>query len=381
MIILAIETSCDDTGVAVVEKEKGRVKVLGSALSSQTEIHKKWGGVYPTEAKREHQKNLIPVMKKALKKASLLEKGITSNSKEIGKILSRESFLLKETENFLKKNKIKKIDAVAVTTGPGLEPCLWVGVNFAKALSLCLDVPLIPINHIKAHLFFFLFEKEKIKFPAVALVASGGHTELVLANSFSSFELIGKTRDDAAGECFDKAARILGLGYPGGPAIARQAELWKSEIQNPKFEINLPRPMMYSKNYDFSFSGLKTAVLYDFLSRNERTKKSKKYKAEMAKEIEEAITDVLVFKLKKAVKEYRAKTIILGGGVTANKTLQKKVKKMEKEFPGIEVLLPSIRLATDNAEIVGAAAALEKPAKDSQKIEANANIKIYDKMR
>ncbi len=380
MIILSIETSCDDTGVAVVEKRGKKLKRVASVVSSQDEIHKKWGGVYPFEAKREHQKNIIPSLLIVLKKANLLEKGSMTEPKDLEEILSREKDLLKDVRLFFQKNKIKKIDAIAVTVGPGLEPCLWVGVNFARALSAYLNTPIIPVNHIKGHLLFFLFEREKIKFPAIALVASGGHTEIVLAKSMSSFSLIGKTRDDAAGECFDKAARVLGLPYPGGPAISNLVIEKEKENFKPIYNIKLPRPMKNRSGYDFSFSGLKTAVLYDFLSRNKKEQKDERYIYEMAKETEEAITDVLIFKFKKAIKEYGAKTAILGGGVTANKKLQKKVKELEKELPKTEFIYPERSLSTDNAEMIGAAASIDKTRKKYNEVVADSNLKIYGKI-
>lgn len=377
MIILSIETSCDDTAVAVLEKKKGQIKTLASVVSSQDKIHQKWGGIYPSKAKREHQKNLVPALKKTLKEANLLEKGKTSAPPSLKEVLYREKTLLETLEDFFFKHKVsKKIDALAVTIGPGLEPCLWVGINFARSLSLSLDIPIIPVNHVKAHLFSSLLENKNIDFPAVGLVVSGGHTELVLLKSFSSLKLIGKTRDDAAGECFDKTARILGLGYPGGPEISAKAK--KFTTKNSNLQIALPRPMINSKNYDFSFSGLKTAVLYDFLSRDKKTRENKDYIAEMSKEIEEAITTVLSLKLKKAAKNYEAKTIILGGGVTANKTLREKVERIKKDLDNLKIFIPPVNLSTDNAEIIGATAFLKKTQKPTKDLSAKANLKIYD---
>jgi N6-L-threonylcarbamoyladenine synthase len=262
MYILSIETSCDDTGVALLKKENEKIKTIASVVSSQDEVHKKWGGVYPSEAKREHQKNLIPALRGVLEKSNFLEKGETPEHPEIENILWRETVLLNNLKSFLKKYRIKKIDAIAVTVGPGLDPCLWVGVNFARAFSVCLDIPIIPVNHIKAHISFFLFSNKNISFPAVALIASGGHTELVLMKDINSYEVLGKTRDDAAGECFDKSARVLGLGYPGGPALSKEAVSVGSNRQQllDKFKVDLPQPMKHSNDYDFSFSGLKTAV-------------------------------------------------------------------------------------------------------------------------
>ncbi len=376
MIILAIETSCDDTGVALVKKdEKGNISLLSGALSSQDEIHRKWGGVYPSEAKRAHQKNLVPTLEEALKKADFIDGKGSEMPKKAMSFLEREEELAENLSSFLRKSRPKKIDAVAVTIGPGLEPCLYAGVNFAKALAASLEVPLIPVNHIKAHILSFLFEKREVSFPAVALVASGGHTELVLMKFLKSYNLLGKTRDDAAGECLDKTARVLGLGYPGGPAIAKKAA--KLSTPTTRFSISLPRPMLYSKNYDFSFSGLKTAVLYDFLSRKKETQKSEDYITAMAREIEEAVTDVLVFKLKKALTDTNAKTAILGGGVTANKTLQQKAEKLVSSFPGTELIIPSPRLSTDNAEMIGAAATVEKKKTNYVTIVPNANLTVY----
>lgn len=373
--ILSIETSCDDTGISIIRKTNEGVSKVSSALASQDEVHQKWGGVYPSEAKREHQKNLIPVLKKALKEANLLEEGSLSEPVELESIFQKETVLLDDIRDFFKKYKIKNINAIAVTVGPGLEPCLWVGINFAKALSLYLNLPIIPVNHIKAHILFFLLDNKDIDFPAVALVVSGGHTELILVNSLFSYDLIGRTRDDAAGECFDKTARILGLGYPGGPIISEKSKEFGN--REKRFNISLPRPMMHTKDFDFSFSGLKTAVLYDFKSRDEETKKSEDYILEMSREIEEAITDVLVFKLKRASEEYGVQTIIIGGGVTANKRLQEKVRDIQRDFSQIDILIPPPSLSTDNADMIGAASTIEDKRESYKTIKAEANLKVY----
>ena len=338
MIILAIETSCDDTCVAVIKasgKKKPRFKILSNIISSQVEIHKKYGGVYPILAKREHQKNLPVVLEKALKKA-----------------------------------KKPKIDLIAVTVGPGLEPCLWVGVNFAKNLAQDWNLPIVPVNHIEAHILVnFQFSPavsgiQKI-FPAVCLVVSGGHTQLILMKDFGKYKILGETRDDAAGECFDKIARILGLGYPGGPAIAAAA----AKITNYKLQITnkLPRPMINQKNYDFSFSGLKTAVLYGY--KNQPIK-------EMCKEVQQAIIDVLIKKTIKATKDFGAKTIILGGGVAANNELRKQfIENCKLKIENCRFLVPAKNLCTDNAVMTAIAGYFGKP-KNWRKIKANANIKL-----
>ncbi|MCK4453853.1 tRNA (adenosine(37)-N6)-threonylcarbamoyltransferase complex transferase subunit TsaD [Candidatus Parcubacteria bacterium] len=371
MIILAIETSCDDTCISIlkfkVQSSKLKattqnlklkeIKILSNIVSSQVEIHKKYGGVYPTMAKREHQKNLLPVLKKAFKKAGI--------------------------KNFIKP----KIDFIAATKGPGLEPCLWTGVNFTKALAHLWNLKIIPVNHIEAHILanwlspvssnfqFSIFNFQKY-LPAICLVVSGGHTQLILMRDFGKYKILGETRDDAAGECFDKTARILGLGYPGGPAIAAEA----AKIKNLKLKIknfSLPRPMIYSKDYDFSFSGLKTAVLYDFKKQNSKTRKSKKYVQAMSVEIQQAVIDVLIKKTIKAAKDYKVKTIILGGGVVANEELRKQFgEKIKKELSNIQYLTPNIQFCTDNAAMIALTAYFHnKEAKDWKNIKVNANLR------
>ena len=387
MKILAIETSCDDTCVAVIEAKKGkspRFNILSNIISSQIEIHKQYGGVYPSMAKREHQRNLVPVLKKAIK-ATNKEKKATTNeetkkNKTIETILEREEVLLKELKIFLKKYQKTDIDAIAVTNGPGLDPCLWVGVNLAKALSYFWDIPIVPVNHIEAHILvnWLLLEKNIKKFPAICLVVSGGHTQLILMEEIGKYKILGETRDDAAGECFDKTAKILGLDYPGGPIISAMAT--ESRKEQRKIGIKLPRPMLNQKNYDFSFSGLKTAVLYSFKSTSKSTRTSKKYIIEMCSEIQQAIIDVLVAKTIRASKEYNAKTIILGGGVASNKELRKQLgKAIKQQLPKTNYLKPTIKLCSDNAVMVGVAGYfrfLKGKTKIWKRIEAKPNLRI-----
>ncbi len=363
MIILAIETSCDDTGVAVVEatisKKSGGIpqfNILVDVVSSQVKIHEKYGGVYPFLAKREHQKNLPHVFESAMRQA-----------------------------------KNAKIDAIAVTAGPGLEPCLWQGINFANDLAQKQKKPLIAVNHIEAHIlanFFPIQETEKI-FPAVCLVVSGGHTQLILIKAIGKYEILGETRDDAAGECFDKTARILGLGYPGGPIISEKAKEFQS--LGRKSEIKLPRPMIATKDYDFSFSGLKTAVLYlvKQLKKNKNLpsakpcfsaeKLTKKIISEICFEIQQSAIDVLLKKTLKAAKDYRVKSVFLAGGVSANTELRKQLKaKVEKEILNAKFFVPDLKYCTDNAAMVGIAAFLrmQKQKKRWKTIAANANLRI-----
>src|SRR3989338_302283 len=414
MKILGIETSCDETSVAVIEG-KGKLEnpsfeILSNIVLSQIKIHKKWGGVVPMVAKREHSKNLINILEKSLRKSSflisksefLISKQIqNSKLRIINKILEREPELLERFLKFIPTIKPPKIDAIAVTVGPGLEPALWVGINFAKALAFVGNKPIVAVNHMEGHVVASLLattshkvESKKLKvveFPAIALLVSGGHTELVLIKKWGDYKIIGETRDDAAGECFDKAARMLELPYPGGPQIAKQAENFKKypltfrmggwtrrEMEKEAFNINLPRPMIDSKDYDFSFSGLKTAVLYMLRDMKERHINIGDFTPMICNEIQQAIVDVLIAKTIKAAKEFGAKSIILGGGVAANKELRAQIKKavvMSRrdldigDIRTVVLYLPSAKLTTDNAAMIGAAGYLRAVNKDFAKPE------------
>ncbi len=388
MRLLGIDTSCDDTGISILETKNNGFNILSNIVSSQVKLHAKYGGVYPSLAKREHQKNLVPVLTKVLLKARLITKSkcqnsnVKSNPKSkyqiLKQILEREEILRPKVIQFLKKYQKLTIDAIAVTIGPGLEPCLWQGVNFAKALSYFWDIPIIPVNHIEAHLlanFLPNISKDFQKmFPAIGLVVSGGHTELILIKKIGDYKIIGETLDDAAGECFDKTARILGLGYPGGPAIAAEA----AKFSNTKEKIALPRPMINSKNYDFSFSGLKTAVLYNYKQQSPKTKKSKSYIRAMANEIQQSIIDVLIKKTLKAAQEFNAKTIILGGGVAANEELRKQFKhKLISTESKLNFMVPPKNLCTDNGAMIAVTGLFHlNNTKKWQNIEVNSNLKI-----
>lgn len=388
MIILAIETSCDDTCISIIKRQSSKKKknqinfsdfeILSDCVFSQAEIHSQYGGVFPAVAKREHQKALIPLLIKTLKNSKLLKenKGGVDNKKilKAQKILERNPEIFKELKGFLKKYSVPEINEIAVTVGPGLEPCLYTGVNLAKVLSFYWNIPVSGINHIEAHILSsWLSPIEKIEFPAVALVVSGGNTQIILIESIGKYKLIGETRDDAAGECFDKTARILGLGYPGGPAIHKEAKKRKTATLG----IVLPRPMFYDKNYDFSFSGLKTAVLYDFKKREGG--RTPQYIEEMSYEIERAIVDVLTHKTMKAAEDFKAKSIILGGGVSANRELGKEFKKRCKEKK-INCIIPLPKFSGDNASMIGLTALFSPYIKKTawQKIKPNSNLKINE---
>jgi len=408
MKVLAIETSCDDTCIALAECSTKDFKLLSNIISSQVEIHRKWGGVYPALARREHQRNLAPLLQKCLKEARLLKSKIKNQKSKIQiknqnlkEILGREETLHKQLKEFLNKYQKPKIDLIAVTVGPGLAPCLWTGVNFAKALAHYWNLPIMGINHIEAHILAnWLTPLPTLSplpqgggrkrggrgnvFPAISLIVSGGHTQLILIKKLGDYKILGETRDDAAGEAFDKIARILGLPYPGGPAVAAEAK--KISIINDKLSIKLPRPMLHSKNYDFSFSGLKTAVLYDYKKRKKSEKENKGYVRAMACEAQQAIIDILIKKTIKAAKDYNVKSIFLGGGVAANEELRRQFQqKIKKEKLKFKFHISDFQFCTDNAAMVAATACSKVSQKQFlknwqnwQKIEAKPNLRISD---
>ena len=343
MKILAIETSCDETGIALVEGTKldrglpaGRqgfiFETKKAALLSQALLHSPYGGVYPNLAKREHLKNL-PALFEQFKEDSY--------------------------------------DAVAVTHGPGLEPALWTGIEFAKKLATEKNLPLLPTNHMEGHIISSLarresiksqvsndkqiYKLENIKLPVLALLISGGHTEFVLMKEWLRYEVVGKTLDDAVGEAFDKVARMLGLPYPGGPAVSALAETARSKSQ--KTNTKLPRPMIHSDTCDFSFSGLKTAALYALRDKGGVQKLSSEEIAAFAAELEDAIAEVLVSKTRKALWGTDAKTFVIGGGVAANRYIREQIEKMIlDEFPDVDLRLPTLNITGDNAIMIAQAA-------------------------
>ncbi|MEK7105845.1 MAG: hypothetical protein AAB895_00625, partial [Patescibacteria group bacterium] len=311
MRILAIETSCDETGIAILETGAGTIiSLTGNALSSQIELHAQYGGVFPTLAKRAHAEKMVPMLTQALDEAYLLE--VPESPLALGDALSflddKESQLKEQLQPFLSFYQKPDIDYIAVTVGPGLEPALWVGVNTARALSIVWGIPVIPINHMEGHIVTAAFIKDAeslpaqtsknfslsdVDFPLLSLLVSGGHTELVLAEGFGAYKKIGQTRDDAVGEAFDKVARMLGLPYPGGPAISRLAKEFRETKQGNPF--TLPRPMLQSGDYDFSFSGIKTAMLYAIRDLTEQNTReiTEEEKPALACAFEDAVVEVL----------------------------------------------------------------------------------------
>jgi N6-L-threonylcarbamoyladenine synthase len=386
MRILSIETSCDETAISIIEATgefpTASYRVLGNALFSQVDIHREYGGVFPAVAKREHAKTLVPMLERALSESSLLEMHNAALSPEVrdalATILHREPGLSDALLSFLEQHRVPAIDLIAVTSGPGLEPALWVGINFAKALSYIWDIPLVPTNHMEGHVLSSIFTETglpPISFPALALLISGGHTELVLMRDWSMYEKIGETRDDAVGEAFDKTARMLGLPYPGGPEISAQAQIARAE-NLPRF-VALPRPMIDTDNYDFSFSGLKTAVRYAI----EGKAITDHDKASIAREFEDAATEVLLAKTRRAVDAYSIRTIIVGGGVSANQHIRTTFTECFKnEYPDCTVYFPPRHLSTDNSVMIALAGhARVKDAKrhtEQAAIQADGNLSL-----
>jgi N6-L-threonylcarbamoyladenine synthase len=311
MRVLAIETSCDDTGAAVVLD--GR-KILSNVVSSQIPIHQKYGGVVPELASRKHIESITPIVTEALEMATVT---------------------------------LREIDGIAVTQGPGLVGSLLVGLSFAKSLSFATGLPLVGVNHVEAHLSAIFLEEKPPKFPFIGLVVSGGHTSLFRMDGFGKYKRLGQTRDDAAGEAFDKVAKLLGLGYPGGPIID---EL--SKAGDPK-AIRFPRASLGKDSLDFSFSGLKTAVVNYVKSHPEPVEGySENLIRDIVSSFQEAVVEVLVKKTLRAAQHQGLKRIVLSGGVAANRRLRERMKEEASEEK-IKVYIPSPPFCTDNAAMVG----------------------------
>ncbi len=310
MKILAIESSCDETSIAVVEDGK---KVLSNVTYTQIDIHKKYGGVVPEVASRHHIEKVTYVLEGALQQANIT---------------------------------LDEIDAVAVTKTPGLVGSLMVGINTAKTIALAFNKPLIEVNHIHGHIYANYLTHE-FKFPLIALVVSGGHTEIVLMKDHLEFEILGETLDDAVGEAYDKIARVVNVGYPGGPIIDKMASMGKPTYQ-------LPHVKLGKDSYDFSFSGLKSAVIN---LHNKAQQKGEELNAfDLAASFQDAVVDVLVSKTKRAILEHNCKQVIVAGGVAANKGLRSEMQKMVESLDDVTLTFPPFEYCTDNAAMIGVAA-------------------------
>ncbi len=392
MIILSIETSCDETAVSILRATGDfphtAYEVLGNALFSQIDIHREFGGVFPAVAKREHAKTLVPMLERALEESEIDYRPLDlSEAKiaELQEILHREPGLNEALLTFLGKQGRPQIDLIAVTSGPGLEPALWVGINFAKALSVAWDMPLAPINHMEGHILSAIFDGEKlgpVQFPALALLISGGHTELVLMRDWCTYELVGQTRDDAVGEAFDKVARTLGLPYPGGPEVSKLAEAGRNEGLEPS--LTLPRPMISAESCDFSFSGLKTAVLTAVKKAEESGLPLTKTAPEIALDFENAVTEVLIAKTKRAIDLHDAQTVVLGGGVSANTHIRRAFTELfQTEYQDRLLYLPPPKFTTDNAVMIALAAHAryavlgEAAINTERSFKANGNLSLH----
>jgi N6-L-threonylcarbamoyladenine synthase len=313
MIVLGVESSCDETGLALYDEQRG---LLAHALHSQVAMHEEYGGVVPELASRDHIRRAIPLLEQVLRQS-----GIDRHA----------------------------IDAIAYTQGPGLAGALLVGASIACGLGLALDKPVLGIHHLEGHLLSPLLASDPPEFPFVALLVSGGHTQLMRVDGVGRYELLGETLDDAAGEAFDKSAKLLGLGYPGGPAISRLAEFGDPTA------YQLPRPMLHSKNLDFSFSGLKTAVLT--LVKSQTTNLCEQDKANVARAFVDAIVDVLVAKCTAALKETGLKRLVIAGGVGANRQLRTALNAAaaKRRF---KVFYPELEFCTDNGAMIAFAGAM-----------------------
>lgn len=308
MLILGIETSCDETGIALYDSNKG---LLGHTLHSQIDLHAEYGGVVPELASRDHIRYIIPLINQLLNKTSIAKEAI---------------------------------NAIAYTAGPGLSGALLVGSTVGESLSFALGIPSIPVHHLEGHLLAPMLEDTKPVFPFLALLVSGGHTQIIHVKQIGQYDIVGDTLDDAAGEAFDKTAQLLGLGYPGGAALSKLAESGK-----PKYD--LPKPMLHSKDFDFSFSGLKTAVLTLVKKQPELTDT---IKANIAASFQESITEVLIYKTLKAMNSLNLNQIVVSGGVGANKQLREKLTKSSQEN-NFKLFFPSLEFCTDNGAMIALA--------------------------
>lgn len=320
MRVLGIETSCDETGIALYDTDAG---LLGSALHSQVQMHSEYGGVVPELASRDHVNRVLPLTHQVFEQSGCLP---------------------------------ESIDAIAYTRGPGLVGALMVGAAMAGGLGYAWRKPVVPVHHLEGHILSPLLSANKPAFPFVALLCSGGHTQLLAVKSFGHYALLGETLDDAAGEAFDKSAKLLGLGYPGGPALARLADAYRLDEHHKDWAIQLPRPMMHSRDAEFSFSGLKTAVAIT-VQRLGKQYPQAPWRSALAHEVQAAITDVLIAKSVLALKLTGLKRLVISGGVSANRRLREGLQA-QAQTNGFEVFFPELSLCTDNGAMIALAGAM-----------------------
>lgn len=354
MLILGLESSCDETGAAIIlgKSKSQQVKILSNVIASSLAMHSKTGGIIPENAAREQIKFIIPVIENALKKAQV---------------------------------NLEEIDALAVTHGPGLIGSLLIGVETAKTLAYIYNKPLIPTNHLIGHIYANWIENSP-QLPAIGLIISGAHTDLILIEKHGKIKWLGGTRDDAAGECFDKCARLLGYDYPGGPKIAKLAELGDPN------KYSLPRPMMNDKSFEFSFSGLKTAFInatkehFSVLRNNPSSvgwqqialedkleESEKQILYDLCASLEQAIADVIIKKTIRATQSYDVKSVLMGGGVAANKRLREQLKA-KLDNSNTKLYYPPVNLCVDNGAMIATAAYFNNQPVDWKKVEADPSL-------
>lgn len=366
MRVLSIETSCDETAIAIVEctgdTTGATFTVLGDALFSQAHLHAEYGGVFPTLAKREHIKNLPILLEQAMTQATQVVANQKSGPQAEGETGDPRTF------DFVSPSVA--IDLIAVTQGPGLEPALWTGIEFAVVLGKKINVPVYGTDHMEGHIISGIVEQVTgdgpavsynllpTTFPVLALLISGGHTEFVLMRKWFEYEHIGATKDDAVGEAFDKVARMLGLPYPGGPEVGKHAA--RARARGATHDIVFPRPMANDNTCDFSFSGLKTAVLYKLKKMGELSDVDKEH---IAQAFEDAARDIIILKTRRALEKTNAHTLAVGGGVSANKEIREGLQKLvTDEFPDVTLNYPHKSLTGDNALMIGMTAYLRHSA-------------------
>jgi N6-L-threonylcarbamoyladenine synthase len=332
-LIMGIETSCDETAAAIVEDGE---KIISNVVASQINIHQKYGGVVPEIASRKHMEYIIPLINQALDEAG---------------------------------KKLTDLSGIAVTYGPGLIGSLLVGLSVAKAISYAKNIPFIGVNHLEAHIYANLLEHKEIEPPLICLIVSGGHTSLVYIKDFGEYKLLGQTKDDAVGEVFDKIARVLDLTYPGGPIIEKLSKEGNASA------IKFPRPLINEKSYNFSFSGLKTAVIY-YIKKLKEEDKDIPIKDVLAS-FQQAVIDVLIEKTLRAASKYKIKQIVLAGGVAANESLREEFKEKANNL-NIKVFYPSIFLCTDNAAMVASVGyfKLKEKKRSSLKLDAMSRLPL-----
>jgi len=364
MKLLAIETSCDETSIAVVEKlESGFVRVISHVLASSSKTHVKTGGIVPEVAAREQLTAIIPTLEQTLAKAISLEENTPTEN-----IPNKKLQAWVETQ----------IDALAVTQGPGLIGSLLVGVETAKTLAYAWGKPLIPVNHIVGHIYANWIETNQNQvsppaFPLLALTVSGGHTNLIYFKSHQDYTIIGTTRDDAAGECFDKCARVLGLKYPGGPKISKLAA--QLNRQTPPLNLKLPRPLLHEETYDVSFSGLKSAFVRQAHQLKQKKQLTEEAQQELAYDLELAITEVFSKKVLKAIEEFQPKSFLLCGGVSANLRLRDSLKQL-CEQKRTTFFVPDFDYCMDNAAMIGAAAIYHSQPIEPVELKADPSLQM-----